>query len=826
MSIDNAFDGEPYVGVSGILSLAKRHIRLLTVVAVLAFVVPLLSMTVAVAQDDDSAVTGLSVDQEYGFATLGWSPVEDAVAYEIERTPVDDAGVPTGPSEIVGVWRPNRQVSPEAPVFADSGFVPGDRFQWRVRATLTPFPNEVTIDAPSSAAGTYKAHGASFGPRLGETGPAGDVVLVDDGSSDPTLGCGSPIGFPAGAIALVDRGECSFVQKVRNAQAAGATGVIVVNNEAGAPINMTGNATDVTIPSVMVWQSDGEAIKAGLPATGALQSALALPFSEPVIDTTRAAPGPEEFRTPWETTEDAQFTSHEFELAWTNDIAEASDRVRVETLGHTVEGRPINLFIIGDPPLETAAEISESPTVGANCNVHGNEPSGREACFMMIRELAFSDDPWVEDILSNTTVLIVPSLNGDGRAANQRGNATGQDLNRDHGLLAMPETFSLAAFFRDYTPEVMVDGHEFGRSSTCDLPLLWSRHSNTAPTVHNEGKEGLVEGHFYAQSAVGGWWPCPYPLVGLDGATSFTRVTGLKNMVVTLVEARSQGGPTRPGEAGAENRRRKGYSQLWSIREAMNYHRENLPTIQQAIEEGIEFQSSNTGPAVLHGDWDVEAFPAPHPGDTPPPNNPPGPDDMINPPPCGYQLTAEQYSTPIADGRLPSELETSAGERLVAHGIRAVPRGTGQFFVPMAQPLRGLINIVLDEEQPPQPIVAGVRVFDCYPMAFSGVADVPELNRFKAGATRSIRFSLDGDRGLDILVSDSPTSRSVDCDTLIATGSPEPTETPGRSGLSYDPEADEYNYPWKTSSGWAGTCREFAIGLDDGSSHAVHFQFH
>ena len=56
---------------------------------------------------------------------------------------------------------------------------------------------------------------------------------------------------------------------------------------------------------------------------------------------------------------------------------------------------------------------------------------------MMIRQLAFSTEPWALDILSHATVLIVPSFNGDGRAANTRGNATGQDLNRDHWSEAM-----------------------------------------------------------------------------------------------------------------------------------------------------------------------------------------------------------------------------------------------------------------------------------------------------------------------------------------------------------------------------------------------------
>ena len=129
-------------------------------------------------------------------------------------------------------------------------------------------PSEVTIDAPSSAAGTYEAAGATFGADPTDEGLAGAVVAVSDGSANPTLGCGPLVGFPAGAIALVDRGSCSFVQKASNAQAAGATAVIVVNDRAGDPTTLTGSDPSITIPAVHVSQADGTTIRAGLPATG------------------------------------------------------------------------------------------------------------------------------------------------------------------------------------------------------------------------------------------------------------------------------------------------------------------------------------------------------------------------------------------------------------------------------------------------------------------------------------------------------------------------------------------------------------------------------
>src|ERR671918_226690 len=129
-------------------------------------------------------------------------------------------------------------------------------------------PNTVIVDPPSSAAGEYPASGAAFGPAPPKEGISGDIVLVNDGSGNPTDGCQPLIGFPAGAIALVDRGGCTFVQKVNNAQDAGAVAVIVVNSAPGDPITMGGADPDITIPSVMISLANGNTIKGGLPATG------------------------------------------------------------------------------------------------------------------------------------------------------------------------------------------------------------------------------------------------------------------------------------------------------------------------------------------------------------------------------------------------------------------------------------------------------------------------------------------------------------------------------------------------------------------------------
>jgi hypothetical protein len=138
------------------------------------------------------------------------------------------------------------------------------------------FENVVTVDPPSSAAGTYGATGAAFGPAPTPSGVSGSIVLVNDGTATPPSGTPSdgcePFTLPAGAIALLDRGLCGFVVKVKNAQDAGAAAVIVANNAPGDPITMGGDDPTITIPSVMVSQAHGATIKAGLPATGKVAS--------------------------------------------------------------------------------------------------------------------------------------------------------------------------------------------------------------------------------------------------------------------------------------------------------------------------------------------------------------------------------------------------------------------------------------------------------------------------------------------------------------------------------------------------------------------------
>ena len=105
---------------------------------------------------------------------------------------------------------------------------------------------------------------ASFGAAPTAANFGGPIVVGTD-ANGTTLGC-DPITAPvAGKIAFVDRGACGFVVKAANAQAAGATGVIIGNNQAGGAIGLGGSDPAVTIPAISVSQADGTAIKDASP---------------------------------------------------------------------------------------------------------------------------------------------------------------------------------------------------------------------------------------------------------------------------------------------------------------------------------------------------------------------------------------------------------------------------------------------------------------------------------------------------------------------------------------------------------------------------------
>ena len=106
---------------------------------------------------------------------------------------------------------------------------------------------------------------------------------------------------------------------------------------------------------------------------------------------------------------------------------------------------------------------------------------------------------------------------------------------------------------------------------------------------------------------------------------------------------------------------------------------------------------------------------------------------------------------------------------------------------------------------------------------FSPVSNLPTLNSVNAGRAIPVKFSLSGNKGLNIFAPDNPYSVSFNCDTNDPGVDVIETLNAGGSSLSYG--GDQYIYVWKTESSWVGTCRQLVITLNDGSVHVANFKF-
>ncbi len=138
---------------------------------------------------------------------------------------------------------------------------PADGSRPRMQMFLWSTVNRIFFyNAPGTAVNRQPIAGtAAFGNALDAVGVTGNVQL-----SSVLDGCTAiPAGSLTGKIGLIERGTCSFTEKVKNAQNAGASAVIIYNSLANGNTvgNMSGTDASITIPSVLISNTEGEYIK-------------------------------------------------------------------------------------------------------------------------------------------------------------------------------------------------------------------------------------------------------------------------------------------------------------------------------------------------------------------------------------------------------------------------------------------------------------------------------------------------------------------------------------------------------------------------------------
>lgn len=109
---------------------------------------------------------------------------------------------------------------------------------------------------------------------------------------------------------------------------------------------------------------------------------------------------------------------------------------------------------------------------------------------------------------------------------------------------------------------------------------------------------------------------------------------------------------------------------------------------------------------------------------------------------------------------------------------------------------------------------------------FFSPIDMEATNTVKAGSAIPIKFSMNGDKGLNIFETGYPKSEFTEEGNGGITPVIEETLSAGNSSLTYDSSSDQYTYVWKTSKSWAGTSRKLVLKFADQSyAPDVFFNF-
>jgi len=133
-------------------------------------------------------------------------------------------------------------------------------------------------------------------------------------------------------------------------------------------------------------------------------------------------------------------------------LARALPGARVERLGHSRAGRPIDLLRL--PALATQAPLRVA-LIGSQ---HGaSEAAGGEALLQFALEL---DDELGRAWRREIEFALLPNPNPDGRDNDSSRNAAGINLNRDYVLLSQPETRAINRLLYQFAPDVLLDAHE------------------------------------------------------------------------------------------------------------------------------------------------------------------------------------------------------------------------------------------------------------------------------------------------------------------------------------------------------------------------------
>jgi len=113
--------------------------------------------------------------------------------------------------------------------------------------------------------------------------------------------------------------------------------------------------------------------------------------------------------------------------------------------------------------LENAGGSVKIPLM-ISAGIHGNESEGIDATLMLIERLAttpYGADPFVDNVLNHSILIVNVIQNPDGHILNQRANGNNFDLNRDWLTQSQPETKATFPLIQEWLPADLLDQHGY-----------------------------------------------------------------------------------------------------------------------------------------------------------------------------------------------------------------------------------------------------------------------------------------------------------------------------------------------------------------------------
>src|SRR5258708_7957125 len=187
-----------------------------------------------------------------------------------------------------------------------------------------------------------------------------------------------------------------------------------------------------------------------------LLPALLLPLPAP------AQTQPDPLKSHGELTNSEETSRYDDVVQFFNALQQRTSLMRMETFGHSQEGRALPLVILSDPPVSQPSDAAAlgKPVVFIMANIHAGEVEGKEAVQHIARRILTGE---LRPLLDKLNILPAPIYNADGNekfslqnrteqngpigGVGVRENSKGLDLNRDYMKLESPEDQSLVRLF-------------------------------------------------------------------------------------------------------------------------------------------------------------------------------------------------------------------------------------------------------------------------------------------------------------------------------------------------------------------------------------------